>query len=65
VADGTPTPYPKTERRRVPLTPGARRDRPAPGTASTPLLFPAPKGGYLDLDNWRLREWYPALDAGG
>jgi len=30
-----------------------------------PLLFPAPKGGHIDLDNWRLRDWYPALDATG
>ncbi len=28
-------------------------------------MFPAPKGGYIDLDNWRLREWYPALEAAG
>jgi integrase len=31
----------------------------------TPLVFPAPKGGYIDLDNCRLREWYPALEAAG
>jgi integrase len=31
----------------------------------TPLLFPAPQGGYVSLDNWRTREWYEALDAAG
>jgi integrase len=67
-ADGVLTGYPKTERsrRRVPLTTRAfdaiesllpRLD--------TPLLFPAPAGGYVSLDNWRTREWYDALDAAG
>ena len=28
-------------------------------------MFPAPKGGYIGLDTWRTREWYPALDAAG
>ena len=28
-------------------------------------MFPAPEGGYLNLDNWRNREWYPALEAAG
>jgi integrase len=36
-----------------------------PPRLDTPLLFPAPRGGYIDLDNWRLRDWYPALDAVG
>lgn len=31
----------------------------------TPLVFPAPEGGYLSLDNFRTREWYEALDAAG
>jgi integrase len=31
----------------------------------TPLLFPAPRGGLLNLDNWRRREWGPALEASG
>jgi hypothetical protein len=25
----------------------------------------SPKGGYLDLHNWRNRDWYPALEAAG
>jgi len=27
--------------------------------------FPAPEGGYAHLDNWRTREWYPALESAG
>ena len=30
-----------------------------------PLLFPARGGGHIGRDNWRIREWYPALDAAG
>ncbi|HJU36670.1 MAG TPA: tyrosine-type recombinase/integrase [Gaiellaceae bacterium] len=29
------------------------------------LLFPAPRGGYIDIERFRLREWYPALRAAG
>jgi integrase len=28
-------------------------------------LFPAPRGGILDLDHCRLREWTPAIEASG
>jgi integrase len=31
----------------------------------TPLLFPAPKGGVLNLDNFRRRVWAPAIEASG
>jgi len=31
----------------------------------SPLLFPAERGGYLDLHNFRNREWKPAQRAGG
>ncbi len=31
----------------------------------TPLLFPAPEGGLLNLDNFRRREWAPAVEASG
>lgn len=67
-ADGVLTPYPKTagSRRRVPLTMRAYRAIEAlPPRIDTPLLFPAPEGGYIALDNWRTREWYPALEAAG
>jgi integrase len=31
----------------------------------SPLVFPAPRGGYLNLRNWRDRDWHPALEAAG
>jgi integrase len=65
-SDGFVTPYPKTDRRRVPLTTRALAAIEAlPPRLDTPLLFPAPEGGLLWLDNWRNREWYDALDAAG
>jgi integrase len=36
-----------------------------PPRLDTPLLFPATRGGYIGLDTWRNREWYPALEAAG
>jgi integrase len=67
-ADGVLTGYPKTERsrRRVPLTARALEALDSlPPRLDTPLLFPASRGGYIQLDTWRNREWYPALDAAG
>jgi integrase len=29
------------------------------------LVFPAPAGGHIDIDNWRGRQWTPALEAAG
>ena len=34
-----------------------------PARVDTPIQFTASKGGYIGLDTWRTREWYPALDA--
>lgn len=34
-------------------------------TSDGPLLFPAPRGGHIDLHNFRARDWRPAQDALG
>ena len=60
------TPYPKTarSRRRVPLTERALAAyKRLPVRLDTTVVFPASEGGYLQLDNWRTREWYDAVDA--
>jgi integrase len=67
-SDGVLTPYPKTKRsrRRVPLTSRALAALDAlPPRLDSPVLFPSTTGGHLRLDNFRHREWYPALEAAG
>jgi len=36
-----------------------------PARLDTPRLFPAPRGGLLNLDHFRSREWSPAIEASG
>jgi integrase len=66
--DGRTKEYGKTarSRRNVPLTARALQalDQ-LPARIDTPLLFPARAGGHIDLDNWRRREWVPAVEAAG
>lgn len=51
-------------RRQVPLTPRALAALDAM-PARLGLVFPAPAGGVLNLDNFRRREWAPAIEASG
>jgi integrase len=68
VSDGDIVELGKTSgaRRQVPLS---RRALDAleqlPPRLDTALLFPAPNGGPMNLDNWRRREWAPAVEAAG
>jgi integrase len=65
-AHGTLTPFPKTGRRRVPLTPTAINalDQ-LPARIDTPILFPGDHGRHINLSHWRTGIWYPALEAAG
>lgn len=68
VSEGEITPLAKTarSRRQVPLSHRALAalDR-LPARLDTPLLFPAPDGGLLDLANFRRRQWGPAITSSG
>jgi hypothetical protein len=36
-----------------------------PPRIDTPILFPAARGGYMDIEKFRHREWTPALRSAG
>jgi integrase len=66
VSDGEVVELAKTNvsRRQVPLTRRALTALDAlPARLDTTLIFPAPKRGLLNLDNFRRRQWAPAIEA--
>lgn len=63
VKPGTKTGEPE---RWVPFGERAERAlRSLPPRIDTPILFPTPRGHYIDADAFRNREWLPALRAAG
>lgn len=68
VSDGAVVELAKTNvsRRQVPLSKRALGALDAlPPRLDMPLLFPAPEGAVMNLDNFRRRAWAPAIDASG
>ncbi len=52
-------------RRQVPLSPRALEALDGLPRLDTRLLWPAPAGGLLNIDNFRRRQWAPAIEASG
>lgn len=68
LSDGEVVELGKTDRsrRQVPLSHRAAAAYDArPARLGTRLLYPAPEGGIVCLDNFRAREWAPAVEAAG
>jgi integrase len=68
LSDGEVVELAKTSksRRQVPLSTRALAALDdVPAQLRTQLLFPSPTGELLDLDNFRRREWSPAIEASG
>jgi integrase len=68
VSSGEVVALAKTQRsrRQVPLSRRALDALDAlPARLDTPLLFPSPSGAVMNLNNFRRREWGPAIEASG
>jgi len=66
--DGQVKTYGKSDRslRAVPMPLRASESlQSLPPRIDTPLLFPATRGGLLNLNTWRRREWTPAVRGAG
>lgn len=66
--DGRAKSYVKTVRSRRSVPTSARALAALDGLTrriDTRLVFPGTEGGFLNMGNWRRREWIPALEAAG
>jgi integrase len=64
--DLEPPDHAQASLRSVPLpAPALAALDPLPPRIDTKLVFPGRRGGYLNLNSWRRREWDPAVKAAG